>query len=115
MGAGAHRDAGAVDDGRDIVRMRALHLEGNDRALVARLADDAQRVDLAQPLMRVGDEPVLVRLDARLANRLDVVDGGAEADRLHDRRGPGLEPVRRLAVGYAILMDLADHLAAAVE
>ena len=31
MGAGAHRDAGAVDDGRDVVRMRALHLERDDR------------------------------------------------------------------------------------
>mgnify|MGYP003694591603 CR=1 FL=1 len=27
MGAGAHRDAGAVDDGGDVVRMRALDLE----------------------------------------------------------------------------------------
>src|SRR5258708_7117231 len=34
MRTGTHRHAGAVDDGRDVVRMRALHLERNDRALV---------------------------------------------------------------------------------
>ncbi len=34
--------------------MRALHLEGDDRALVRRVAEDAQRVDAAQPLMGVG-------------------------------------------------------------
>ena len=58
---------------------------------------------------------VLVRADARLADRLDVVDRGAEPDRLHDRRRAGLELVRRLAIGDAILEHFADHLAAAVE
>ena len=40
---------------------------------------------------------------------------GAEPDRLHDRRRAGLELVRRLAVGDAVLEHVADHLAAAVE
>src|SRR6516162_5617754 len=86
MGAGAHRDTGAVDDGRDIVGMGALELEGNNRALVLGGAEDAQRVDLAQALVRVADEGSLVRADARSADRIDVVDGGAKPDRLYDRR-----------------------------
>ena len=50
MGAGANRNPGAIDDGRDIVRMGAFDLEGNDRALVRGGAEDPQRIDLAQPL-----------------------------------------------------------------
>ena len=44
-----------------------------------------------------------MRPDPRLADRLDVVDGRAEPDRLHDRWRAGLEPVRRLAIGDAVL------------
>src|SRR5262249_52443492 len=84
MGPGAHRDARAVDDGRDIVGMGALELEGDDGTLVLGGAEDAQRVDLAQALMGVADEGGLVRADARPADRIDVVDGGAKPDRLHD-------------------------------
>src|SRR5947207_453563 len=78
-------------------------------------AEDAQRVDLAQTLVRVIDEGSLVRADARPADRIDVVDGGAEPDRLHDRGGAGFEFVRWLAIDDAVLEHFADHLAAAVE
>ena len=115
MGAGAHRDAGAVDDRRHVVRMRALHLERDDRTLVLGGAEDAQRIDLAQPVVRIVHQPGFVGADARLADRRDIIDRGAEPDRLHDRRRAGLEFVRRLAVGDAVLEHLADHLAAAVE
>src|SRR5580700_11904038 len=53
--------------------------------------------------------------DARLADRIDVVDGGAEPDRLHDRRRASLKLVWRIAVDDAIFKDLADHLTAAIE
>ena len=36
MGAGPHRDALAVDDRRDVVRVGAGHVEGDDRALALR-------------------------------------------------------------------------------
>ncbi len=115
MGAGAHRDARAVDDGRHVVRMRALHLERDDRPLVLGGADDAQRIDLAQPVVGVVHERRFVAADARLADRSHIIDRGAEPDRLHDRRRAGLEFVRRLAIGDAVLEHFADHLAAAVE
>src|SRR5262249_57104213 len=95
--------------------MGALELEGNNRALVLGGAEDAQRVDLAQALVRVADEGSLVRADARPADRIDVVDGGAKPDRLYDRGRAGLEFVRRLAVDDAVLEHFADHLTAAVE
>src|ERR1043165_5636794 len=95
--------------------MRALQLERDDRALLLRGPDDAQRVDLAQALVRVLDNLALVRADARLADRLHVIDRLAEPDRLHDRRRAGLELVRRLAIDDAVLEHLLDHLAAAVE
>jgi hypothetical protein len=56
--------------------MRALHLERDDRALVTRIADDADRVELAQPLVRVFDQLGLVGADALLADRGDVVERG---------------------------------------
>src|SRR4051794_36603007 len=39
MRAGADRDAGAVDQRRDVVRMRPLHGEGEDRSLARRGPD----------------------------------------------------------------------------
>src|SRR5208283_1566344 len=40
MGAGAHRDTGTIDDGGEIVRMRTLEIERDQRTLVLRGADD---------------------------------------------------------------------------
>src|SRR6185437_10477748 len=88
---------------------------GDDPALLARVPHDADRIDLPQPLARVARDAVLMRADARLADRLDIVDGSAQPDRLHDRGRAGLEFVRRVAIGDAILEHLADHFAAAVE
>src|SRR6202043_2333151 len=90
-------------------------LEGDDGALLPRAADDAQRIYSAQPLMGIFGELGLVRADARLADRTDIVDGRPQADRLHDRWRAGLELVRRLPIGDAVLEDLPDHLAAAVK
>src|SRR3954468_5115613 len=47
MGTGPHRHAGAVDDGRDVMRMRALHLKRNDGPLVFRRPENLDRIDLA--------------------------------------------------------------------
>ena len=79
MGAGAHRDALAVDHGGDVVGVRALEFEGDHRALAPRRADQPQRVDLAQAILGVSREVGLVRGDALLADRIDVVDGRAKA------------------------------------
>ena len=42
------------------------------------------------------------------------VDGRAQADGLQDRRGAGLEAVRRVGVGDRVHGHRADHLAAAL-
>ena len=60
MGDSAHCDARTVDDGRDIVRMGVLDPEGDDRLLVLGGAEDAQRIDLGQPLLGIRDKPRLV-------------------------------------------------------
>src|SRR5581483_10433419 len=92
-----------------------LHFERYDGALFDGVADNAQRVDLAQLLVRIPDQNPLVRADPPLAHRIDVVDGGAKTDRLYDCRRARLEFVRRLAVRNPILEDLVDHFTAAVE
>src|ERR1700747_520261 len=98
MGAGAHCDALSVDDGCDIVGMGALQIEGNHRALALRCADQPQRIELAKTLLRIFDKTMLVRGDALLADRVDVVDGGTQPDRLDDRGGGGLGFVWRRAL-----------------
>ena len=79
--------------------MGALHLEGDDGPLPRAVPISAQRVDFAQPLLGVGQQIVLMGGDALLADRIDVVDRGAQPDRLDDRRRAGLELVRRVAIG----------------
>src|SRR4051794_40373626 len=95
--------------------MSALHLERDDRALVASGAEDADGIHLAQSLLSIGPKRLLVRADRRTADRLHVVQRSAEADRLHDRRRAGLEAMRRAVVGDTVFGDDLDHLAATVE
>src|ERR1700761_1690055 len=99
MGARTDRDTLPVDDGGDIMRMGALHLEGDHRPLVTGGPDQPQRVDLAQALLGVIDQIMLIYGYPRLSDRIDVVDGGTEPDRLDDRGRPGLEFVRGIAIG----------------
>src|SRR4029077_5696279 len=115
MRTGAHGYSGAVDDCRHVVRMRALKFERDDRPLVLRGAEDAQRIDLAQTLVSVAHELCLVRADAQLADGRDIVNRGAKSYRLDDRRRTGSQFVRRVAVSDVILKYFADHLATAVE
>src|SRR2546428_6487155 len=65
MGSGPHRHTGSVDDGGHVVRMRALHLERDDRALLPRGTENAQRVDLAQTVVRVRSEEHTSELQSR--------------------------------------------------
>src|SRR5689334_23997961 len=103
MRAGPHRHARAIDDCRNIVRMRALEFERDDRPLVPGGAEDTQRIDLAQTLVGVTRQLRLVGADPRLADRSDVIDGGAKPDGLDDRGRAGLEFVRRIAVSDVVL------------
>src|SRR5215218_10945326 len=114
MRARADSDALAVDHGCDVMRMRALHLERDYRSLAASRADQTQRIDLTQSSLRVAQQIVLVRGNALLADRTDVVDCRGQTDRLDDRGRPGLELVRRVAIGDPVPGHLADHLAATV-
>ena len=51
----------------------------------------------------------------RQADRIDIVDGRAEADETGHVRGTGFELVRRIGEGRAFEAHLADHFAAAEE
>src|ERR1700722_6946486 len=114
MGAGSYRNTLPIDDGRDVMGMRALYLERDHRSFAARGADQAQRIDFAQALLGVGQKAMLVRGNAFLADRIDVIDRSTETYRLDDRRRSRLEFVRRIAIGDPVFRDLADHLAAAI-
>ena len=97
--AGAHRDGVAVEDLRDVVSVHTLHLEGDDAdAVVARRrAEDPEPGDVGEALQRVGAQLRLVGVGRVEADAFEPLDGRGEADRLGDRRRPGLElgPGRR--------------------
>src|SRR3954463_3145441 len=97
-----YRNALTVDHGSDVMRMRALHFERDHRSFATSGADQTQRIDLTQASLRIIQKIMLVRGDPLLAYRIDVVDRGAKADRLDDRRGAGLEFVRRIAISDPI-------------
>jgi len=99
---------------RNVMRVRALHVEGDNRPLAGRRAENAQRVDRPQPLVSVSQQPLLMGADARAADPLDIIERGAEADRLDDRRRARLEAVRWVVVGHGVERHYVDHLAAAL-
>ncbi|QTK78267.1 hypothetical protein AT6N2_C0356 [Agrobacterium tumefaciens] len=115
MGAGPHGNAAPVDHHRDIVGVNALKLKGEDTALVRRVADDAQRIDLAQPLGGVSGKIGLVCCNRGAAEIVHVIERVTEADRLHDGRRPRFETMRRLVIGDIVFGNVEDHLAAALE
>ncbi|ENN89137.1 hypothetical protein RHSP_61761 [Rhizobium freirei PRF 81] len=105
----------AVDHHRDVVRVDTRKLEGEDAALTGRHTDDAQRIDIPQPLRRISGEISFVAGDRLAADAVHIIKRVAKADRLHDRRGSRLEAMRRLVIGDVFLGDVEDHLAAALE
>ena len=91
MRAGAHRHPVAVEDGAYVVRVRPLDIEGDDAPLPGRAAVNGEPVERSQALHCIIGQLLLMRLDPFAADALDIIDGGAEPDRLHDGRRPRLE------------------------
>src|SRR4051812_43905320 len=78
-------------------------------------AVDLEALDTAQPLDGVPDDVAGVVPYRVHAEALQVVHGGAQADRLGDRRRAGLEPRRRVRVAALEPVDLGDHVPATEE
>ena len=93
---GAHRDPVEIQQHADILRMRAVHDEGQHAALVACGPDQAQSWDLLERPRAVSQQRSLVRSDAVQAEVLDIVDRRRETDRGLDRWRAGFELVRDL-------------------
>ncbi len=77
----------AVAELSDVVGVDALQLEAHHAAAPVRVCgpEDAQALDLGQALQRVGGQVALVGADVVHADSGEVVDRGAQADRLGDR------------------------------
>ena len=106
MVAGPDGDAVAVEDLRDVVRVDALHLEGDDAAaIVARgRPEDGQARDLGDALEGVGGELGLGGVDGGQPELIDPANRGAEPDRLADRRGAALELGGQVGPGDQLLV-----------
>src|SRR4029078_12207937 len=114
MSSGPDGHAIAIEDGAHVMRMRAVHVESDDDALVLSMTEDSERIALTEAPHGVVEQHILVAFDALASHTLDVVYGGAKPDRLHNSRRAGLEPARRDRARQLILGHIADHLAAAL-
>src|SRR4029079_16762267 len=114
MSSGPDGHALTIEDVAHVMRMRAVHVESDDAALVLGMTEDSEPIELTEAPHGIVEQHILVGFDALASHNLDAVYAGAKPDRLHDSRRAGLEPVRRDGVGHLILGHIADHLAAAL-
>ena len=109
----AHGNAVLVEDLGDVMRMGALHIEGDDRPLILGGADDTHTVDRAHPGHGAVHQRALMLHDGDTVMAVDPADRGAQPDGIGDGRRSGLEFVRHVGIGDMRLVDIGDHLAAA--
>src|SRR6202035_1682692 len=108
---GADRNALVIENRADVMRMYTAHRERDDRRLVSRRADELNATNGRQLGRGELKQALLMRGNGIKSQRLDVVDGGAEADGARDIGSPGLESPRQIVVGALLKGDAADHVA----
>ncbi|MNI18140.1 hypothetical protein D3C73_715370 [compost metagenome] len=113
--ARAHGHTFQIQQGSQIVRMRAVDQERHHRCLFRRFADDAQAVDAAQLFGEVRQQFGFAGFHVLLPKLLQVVGSHAQADETGDVWGAGFELVRGIVEHGAVEADFLDHLAAAQE
>ncbi len=113
--AAADRDPAGVQHLHHVVRVHAGDVERDGAPPVHRLCrpQQDQSLDAGELVQRVRGELHLVRGDRVHADGGQVADGRAQPHGLRDRRGAGLEAVRRRCVGRVAHLHHLDHLAAA--
>src|SRR5690606_14235895 len=115
MRARPHRDALAIDHHCHIMRMDPGQLEGHDRALARRPAEDAKTINGREALVAIVREVGFMRGDPLATNGFHIVDRRRQSDRLYDRWSAGIKAVRRMIVADLILADVLDHFSAALK
>ena len=68
---GAYGDAFQVEQGRQIMRVRAVDQKRNHRGFFRGGADDAQAIDRPQALVGIGQKRLFAAFDGRHADRFD--------------------------------------------
>ena len=92
--------------------MDAVDQEGQDAGLLARGADHAHAGDVLQRARAVLQQRLLVGVDARESDALDIFDRRGQRDCAGDVGRAGLEALRRRREGGVVEGDGADHVAA---
>ena len=75
MLADADRNAFAVQNSADIVRVNTLQHKRDHTRLAFGLADDPQRIDAFQPAGRIGQQVMLMGGNRPDPDALDILDG----------------------------------------
>ncbi len=102
MGSSPHCHARMIKQRRDIMRVGAGDIEGEDRAFVRSAAENLHFVDAVHFLGRMRQQICLMCRDRRAIKPGQPVECDAEPDRLNDRRRTGLEAVRRGRIGHIV-------------
>ena len=113
MMAAAQGEAVFIRVGDEVVRVGRVH-DKTDQGAAGWRTDHLQPGDFSKALACVRRQRGVVGGNILAAERFDVIDRGAQADRLADRGSAGLEFVRRFLERARFERDGDDHLAAAV-
>ena len=113
MVPGAHRDALQIEQGGQVVRMRAFDQKRQHGGLVRGSADQAQARNALQALGGVGQELLFAFGDGRHADAIQIADGRAQPDKAGDIGRAGFEFMRRIVEGGFFKTHFPDHFAAA--
>src|ERR1019366_7990834 len=110
----ADSDAFLVQGRADILRAEAVEDEGQNTCFFPGCADEAQTVDFRQSTGGVLEQLGFVPGDILDADAIEVVDSGAQSDRIGDVTGACLESGRWRVVDRALEGDVGNHVAAAL-
>src|SRR4051794_16945278 len=108
MVAGAYSDAFLVKQPTDVFRAAIRQDKGQHTDFFTCVADDSQAVDMAKSVGRMLQKLMLMRGDVFQAKLADIIERGAEADRVRDAWSTSFESGRGISIGRFFECDIAD-------
>src|SRR5882724_230354 len=111
---GPYRDPFLVKCLAHVLGAKAIENKGKHAGLVPCRPNQMEAGDSEQSRRRVGEQVVLVASDIRHSDLLEVIEGGAQADRVSNIAGSRFESRRGSVVNRLLKRDVGNHAAAAL-
>ena len=112
--AAAQGDAALVGHGNDIVGMHVIEQEADQSGSADARSEEADALEAREQGESVGAELLVMLGNARPADAVQVVHGGAQSDGAGDVGRAGLEFVGGVFPGALVELDVEDYLTAAL-